>query len=72
MSQAQFEDSVSNRFLSYFQVPETNHQLDRVDLATLDLSTFDEPGGKQVLAAELKNAIEQVGKRCQKCPGSQF
>jgi hypothetical protein len=32
------------------------------DLATLDLSTFDQPGGKEKLAEQLYNAIQKVGK----------
>lgn len=31
------------------------------DLATLDLSTFDQPGGKQKLADQLFNAIQKIG-----------
>lgn len=31
------------------------------DLVTLDLSKFDQPGGKQELAADLTRAIEEVG-----------
>lgn len=31
------------------------------DLVTLDLSKFDQPGGKQELAAEFTRAIEEVG-----------
>ena len=49
-------------------MPETAHQLDWADLATLDLSTFHEPGGRQLLAAQLKIAIEQIGKRWLRCP----
>lgn len=36
--------------------------MDWADLATLDLSTFDQPGGKEKLAKELTNAIQNVGK----------
>lgn len=32
------------------------------DLVTLDLAKFDQPGGKQELAAEFTRAIEEVGK----------
>jgi hypothetical protein len=45
----------------YNQVPETIHELDWADLATLDLSKFDTPGGKQELARQLQNAIQQIG-----------
>lgn len=31
------------------------------DLVTLDLSKFDQPGGKQELAVEFTRAIEEVG-----------
>ncbi|KAL4783712.1 putative 1-aminocyclopropane-1-carboxylate oxidase [Aspergillus varians] len=47
--------------LSYVQVPETSENLEWADLRTLDLSKFDQPGGKQELAAELTKAIEDVG-----------
>lgn len=32
------------------------------DLVTLDLAKFEQPGGKQELAAEFTRAIEEVGK----------
>lgn len=32
------------------------------DLATLDLSLFDTPGGKQKLATQLFQAIDKIGK----------
>ncbi|KAM0332521.1 hypothetical protein ACHAQA_002804 [Verticillium albo-atrum] len=47
--------------LDYVQAPETTAALDWADLATLDLSKFDSPGGKQELAAELTKAISEVG-----------
>ncbi|KAL4887243.1 putative 1-aminocyclopropane-1-carboxylate oxidase [Aspergillus karnatakaensis] len=47
--------------LSYVQVPETSENLEWADLRTLDLSKFDQPGGKEELAAELRQAIEDVG-----------
>jgi hypothetical protein len=47
--------------LSYVQVPETSENLDWADLRTFDLSKFDQPGGKQELAADLLQAIEDVG-----------
>ncbi|KAK0121924.1 hypothetical protein ONS95_010199 [Cadophora gregata] len=61
MSQLQVETSALNGIPSYTQVPETSYDLDWADLATLDLSIFNDPGGKQALAAQLKNAIEQIG-----------
>ncbi len=68
MSQIQVETTTSGpkpgRILRYQQVPETIHQLDWADLATLDLSKFNEPGGKKELAKQLQNAIEQIGMYC--------
>ena len=48
----------------YEQVPETSHDLDWADLVTLDLSTFDSPGGKQALAKQLQEAVH-VSQICQ-------
>ncbi|KAF4309283.1 2OG-Fe oxygenase superfamily protein [Botryosphaeria dothidea] len=45
----------------YIQVPETKYELDWADLATLDLSQYDTPGGRQKLAAQLFDAIQNVG-----------
>lgn len=47
--------------LPYTQAPETSTSLDWADLVTLDLSKFDRPGGKQELATELSQAIEEIG-----------
>ena len=47
--------------LPYEQAKETAQELDWADLVTLDLSKFDQPGGKQELAAEFSRAIEEVG-----------
>lgn len=47
--------------LDYVQVPETSESLEWADLRTLDLSKFDQPGGKHELAAEFTKAIEDVG-----------
>ncbi|KAE9575589.1 hypothetical protein CGMCC3_g8249 [Colletotrichum fructicola] len=47
--------------LPYIQAPETSASLDWADLAALDLSKFDQPGGKHELAAELSTAIEKIG-----------
>lgn len=47
--------------LEYVQVPETSESLDWADLRTLDLSKFDQPGGRQRLAEEFTKAIEDVG-----------
>jgi len=35
--------------------------VDWAELATLDLSKFDTPGGKEDLAKQLFNAIQQIG-----------
>ncbi|KIW29596.1 uncharacterized protein PV07_05402 [Cladophialophora immunda] len=43
------------------QVPETTHELDWADLVTLDLSKFDQPGGKQELATQLFDAVNRIG-----------
>lgn len=47
--------------LPYEQARETTEELEWADLITLDLSKFDQPGGKQELAAELSRAIQEVG-----------
>lgn len=47
--------------LPYVQAPETSADLDWADLATLDLSKFDQPGGKQELATTLARALEEIG-----------
>lgn len=47
--------------LTYQQEIETSEELDWADLITLDLSKFDQPGGKQELAAELSRALEVTG-----------
>ncbi len=53
--------SVLGRIPQYTQVPETTHELDWADLATLDLSKFSEPRGKEELATQLHNAIKHIG-----------
>jgi isopenicillin N synthase-like dioxygenase len=45
----------------YEQVAESKYDLDWADLITLDLSKFDAPGGKEQLAAQLKDAVHSVG-----------
>ncbi|KAJ4354048.1 uncharacterized protein N0V89_005781 [Didymosphaeria variabile] len=47
--------------LTYNQVPETQFELLWADLATLDLSLFDTPGGKEKLAKQLLQAIDKIG-----------
>ncbi|KAI1872033.1 uncharacterized protein JN550_004236 [Neoarthrinium moseri] len=46
---------------TYHQIPETKYELDWADLATLDLSLFDQPGGKERLANQLFDAIQKIG-----------
>lgn len=48
--------------IDYVQAPETSESLDWADLRTLDLSKFDQPGGKQELVDEFTKAIEDAGK----------
>lgn len=48
--------------LPYVQAPETPADLDWADLATLDLSKFDQPGGKQEIAATVARALEEIGR----------
>jgi hypothetical protein len=38
----------------------TTEKLDWADIQVIDLSTFDEPGGKQQLAEELRDAVSQA------------
>lgn len=45
----------------YQQVPESSFDLEWADLVTLDLSKFDQPGGKQLLANQLKDAVHNIG-----------
>ncbi|KAK7946053.1 uncharacterized protein PG986_010374 [Apiospora aurea] len=48
--------------LPKWQRPEkTKHDLPWADIQIIDLSTFDEPGGKEKLAAELRDAIHHTG-----------
>ncbi|KAK9416441.1 putative Fe2OG dioxygenase domain-containing protein [Seiridium unicorne] len=51
----------SSSIPTYNQIPETQYELDWADLATLDLSQFDHPGGKEKLAKQLSDAIEKIG-----------
>ncbi|RTE69517.1 hypothetical protein BHE90_016105 [Fusarium euwallaceae] len=46
---------------AYKQVEETKYDLDWADLVTLDLSTFGQPGGKEALAKQLFDAIQNIG-----------
>ncbi|KAI0394729.1 Clavaminate synthase-like protein [Xylariaceae sp. FL0594] len=46
---------------AYEQAPETKFELDWADLVTLDLSQFDQPGGKEKLASQLFEAIQNIG-----------
>lgn len=53
--------SLATEYTRYQDVAETKEDLDWADLITIDLSRYDEPGGKQALAAQLKHAISTVG-----------
>ena len=48
-------------YTRYQDIAETTADLDWADLVTIDLSLFDQPNGKQELAAQLKHAISTVG-----------
>jgi isopenicillin N synthase-like dioxygenase len=48
-------------YTRYQDIAETTADLDWADLITIDLSKFDQAGGKQELAAQLKHAISTVG-----------
>ena len=37
--------------------------MDWVDLAIIDLSQFDSPGGREKLAAQLYDALKNIGRR---------
>ncbi|KAH7329605.1 putative 1-aminocyclopropane-1-carboxylate oxidase [Stachybotrys elegans] len=52
---------VETTTLSYVPEQETSESLEWADLVTLDLSKFDQPGGKQELTAEFIKAIQEVG-----------
>lgn len=56
----------------YEQAKESKFDLDWADLITLDLSQFDQPGGKQKLANQLRDAVHKVGffyvRSCQTLP----
>ncbi|KAK7957742.1 2-oxoglutarate-dependent dioxygenase JRG21 [Apiospora saccharicola] len=51
----------TSKIPAYHQVPETKYELEWADLATLDLSKFDQPGGKEELAKQLFEAIQTIG-----------
>jgi isopenicillin N synthase-like dioxygenase len=62
-----FKNKKLNMSVSYRELAttlETGSDFNTVewaDLVTLDLSTFDTPGGKEKLAAQLKDAVHNVG-----------
>ncbi|CDZ97526.1 isopenicillin n synthase [Phaffia rhodozyma] len=45
----------------YSTLPETKENVNWADLVSLDLSTFDQPGGKEALAKQLNDAVHNVG-----------
>ncbi|KAF2087368.1 2OG-Fe(II) oxygenase superfamily protein [Saccharata proteae CBS 121410] len=47
--------------LRYQDTPETTAHLNWADLISLNLSIFDQPGGKQQLATQLRTAIHTIG-----------
>ncbi|KAI0126840.1 hypothetical protein BJ170DRAFT_707976 [Xylariales sp. AK1849] len=51
----------SSAIPTYHQIPETKYELEWAHLATLDLSQFDQPGGKDKLAKQLFDAIQSIG-----------
>lgn len=51
----------SGATVSLSQIDLTLMIVDWADLATLDLSQFDQPGGKEKLAKQLYDAIENIG-----------
>ncbi|KFH40543.1 hypothetical protein ACRE_087650 [Hapsidospora chrysogenum ATCC 11550] len=53
--------SSHNPLPAYQQVQETKHELEWADLVTLDLSKFDQPGGKEALAKQLFEALQTIG-----------
>ena len=50
-----------SNYTRYQDISETTADLDWADLIAIDLSLFDQPGGRQKLAAQLKGAISTVG-----------
>ncbi|KAG7087672.1 hypothetical protein E1B28_013620 [Marasmius oreades] len=52
---------VSTDLENWLPPPETHAELDWAPLLTLDLSRFDKPGGKESLAAELRDASTSWG-----------
>nr|XP_019009524.1 uncharacterized protein I206_06173 [Kwoniella pini CBS 10737]OCF48305.1 hypothetical protein I206_06173 [Kwoniella pini CBS 10737] len=45
----------------YSSTPETTAELEWAELVNLDVSQFDQPGGKEALAKQLKYALHNVG-----------
>src|ERR1700761_6721235 len=52
---------MANNYTRYQDIAETTADLEWADLIAIDLAQFDQPGGKQKLAAQLKQAISTVG-----------
>jgi len=46
----------------YKQVPVTKEDLDWAELVTLDLGLWEQPGGREELAKQLKHAVHHVGR----------
>lgn len=49
--------SALNSIPKWERPQKTKYELDWADLSIIDLSEFDQPGGKQKLADQLKNAV---------------
>jgi isopenicillin N synthase-like dioxygenase len=55
------QDTPPRALPKYQQAAESSHDLEWADLVTLDLSQFDNPGGKPQLANQLRDAVHNVG-----------
>lgn len=53
----QFHSSIGRKRL----LIDLSYTVEWADLATLDLSLFDQPGGKEQLATKLYDAIQKIG-----------
>ncbi|OJJ35459.1 hypothetical protein ASPWEDRAFT_510244 [Aspergillus wentii DTO 134E9] len=54
-------ETVQKPLEKYVHPPETKHKLKYADLITLDMADFDRPGGKERLAAQLKETAHKTG-----------
>ncbi|TVY37995.1 UPF0676 protein [Lachnellula occidentalis] len=58
---AELHGNIADTKSPYSSIPESREHFDWVDLAIIDLSLFDTPGGKEKLAAKLYDAIKNIG-----------